>query len=117
LVSAGRRPWGHSYKQLWNDLPPDVRARVLVVARDRMPELADLTDVDKLMAAYERVFKKARYYYELYEGRTLAEQHKAGVEWVERGARLDDADIAYYPQELTCLTEGLIAYLDTALGP
>jgi hypothetical protein len=115
LASGSSRAHGHKYKELWSELPPAVQAQILGVASARMPGHADLSNLDKLLFWYQFVFEKARYQYELYDGMTLEEQLELGERWVQRGAPVEEAVVQYHPNELFCLTEGLIAYVESAL--
>jgi hypothetical protein len=64
---------------------------------------------------YQFIFEKARYHYEIYDGYTLDEQRELGRLWDEIGAPTEEAVVQYHPEELFCLTEGLLAYVEKAL--
>jgi hypothetical protein len=81
-----------------------------------MPGHADLSQLDRLLDSYQVVFEKARYSYELYEGWTLEEQTEYGKLWTNLGAPENEADIQYYPNELTCLIDGLKAFIEERLS-
>jgi hypothetical protein len=106
----------HGYAALWQLLLPDAQSEILRIARERMPGHADLSDLDRLLSQYQRNFTKARYFYELYEGYTLEQQHELGQFWEELGAPEHEADVRYYPNELDCLIAGLRAFIDARLG-
>jgi hypothetical protein len=117
ILLSGEMPRkNHRYADLWNVLPAAVRDDVLVAASLRMPGYTDFSDATKLLKAYQFVFEKARYYYELYEGYTLEEQAEFGQLWEELGAPLDEAHVQYFPHELTCLIHGLKLYIERRLG-
>ena len=98
----------HKYVELWAKLPVATRSKVLEVARARYPGHADLTNVEKLLCVYEFIFTKARYGYELYEDMSLEEQAHLGEDWLARGAPTEEADLQYFPMELSALLEGLL---------
>jgi len=77
-----------------------------------MPGDVDLTDLEAILDDLERVFTKARYYYEQYEDYSLEEQHQIGEWWIGLGASDIDADIRYRPEELECLVAGLKGVLE-----
>lgn len=101
----------HDYFALWQALPPETDAEIMRVARARMPGLADLSDLRRPLEAYRHVFERARYYYELHEGRTAEELHERARALEARGALVDEADVKYYPTELDCLIEGLREFI------
>jgi hypothetical protein len=80
-----------------------------------MPGHADLSDLDRLLSAYQFVFEKARYYYELYTGYTLEQQRELGEFWEQLGAPENEADVRYYPMELDCLVHALRTFIETRL--
>lgn len=117
LLSLGEIPRvGHSYFELWEKLPAEASSEIMVVALAHMPGHADLSQMKTLLDAYAFVFKKARYYYELYEGCTKEEVREAGERWIANGAKIEDAAVAYYPNELSCLIEGLSRFIAARLG-
>jgi hypothetical protein len=115
LVSGQARAGGHKYKQLWAELPEPARAEILATARARSPGHANLSNVEGLLVWYQFIFEKARYHYEIYDGYTLDEQRELGRLWDEIGAPTEEAVVQYHPEELFCLTEGLLAYVEKAL--
>lgn len=111
-ATLGRYQAHHRYVELWRTLPPEVRSQILAVAGDRFAGHACLDDLDALLHDWHSAFMKGRYYYELYEHRSAAEQRKEGEAWLARGAPLDEAQVRYHPLELQALAYGLIAYLE-----
>ena len=108
LKATGAVQQSHRYVDLWTKLPLATRGKVLEVARARHPGHADLTNVEKLLCVYEFIFTKARYRYELYEDMSLEEQAHLGEDWLARGAPTEEADLQYFPMELSALIEGLL---------
>ena len=107
-----RKRFSHSYVNLWNTLPRDTADKILASASDHMPGHTDFSNLAGLLEDFETVFKKARYYYEFYEDKTLTQQAAAGEDWISRGAPLDDALIRYHPLELESLICGLNNFID-----
>lgn len=116
LTATGRVRRVHDYRRLWAMLPAGVRTVVLATAQRRMPGHADLSDLDKLLLGFQFIFEKARYHYELYEGYSLIEQRELGELWLDLGAPTEEAVVQYFPLELRCLTEALLAYVKDAVG-
>lgn len=102
----------HRYRELWEELPSPVRERVLVVAADRYRGHVDLSDVGSLLDDWMFVFTKGRYFFEVNQHLSLAEQQKIGEDWLARGAPLHEAQIRFHPNELMALAEGLIDYIE-----
>ena len=115
LASGQRRAGGHDYKLLWDNLPRSAQDHILSVARDRMPGHTDLSNIPNLLTWYQFVFEKARYGYELQGDLAPSDVREKGRQWEERGAPTEEAEVQYHPQELECLTEGLINYVENAI--
>lgn len=111
VVNGGTPPRSHNYWNLWQSLPKLVQNSVLAVAVDRMPGYADLSNLQWLLGNYRFVFEKARYFYEFYEDYTLQDQSELGNFWISLGAPETEAEVQYKPNELTCLTDGLLAHI------
>ena len=114
LLSGQEPKNSHNYKKLWLGLPGHVRKQVLEVASARMPGHADLTNLDDKLTWWQYVFERARYHYELYENYTLKEQAELGELWIALGAPNQKAVVQYFPSELVCMIEGLVAYAEGA---
>lgn len=106
---------GHDYCKLWNLLPQECQTFAVEKAAHRRPGKTDFTDIEALLTDFNRVFTRARYNYEFYEGKTLGEQTEIGNNWIQRGADLSEAKIRYRPHEIFCLTEAMMLYLDERL--
>jgi hypothetical protein len=85
-LSGKTSPQSHDYAALWRQLPSDAQDEILATACTRMPGHADLSDMERLLTTFEFIFKRVRYYYELYEGYTLNQEHELGRRWIEKGA-------------------------------
>jgi hypothetical protein len=117
LILCGQIPKkSHLYAKLWRGLPGYAQKEILAVARNRMPGHAGLSDADKLFGWYQFIFERARYHFELYEDYSLEEQRELGRFWEELGAPVDEAVVQYHPSELTCLIDGLRAFIEARLS-
>jgi hypothetical protein len=117
LVLCGQTPKkSHVYAKLWQGLPGHAQKEILAVAENRMPGHADLSSLDSLFGWYQFIFERARYHFELYEGYSLEEQQELGKFWEELGVPTDEAVVQYHPNELTCLIDGLRAFIEGRLS-
>lgn len=107
---------GHDYEKLWAEIPEPVQCEILKNARSRMPGHTDLSDIKKLLAAYNNIFLNARYSYEKYESLTRQQMQERESDWLNSGAKINDADWVYYPSELFCLIYGLQSYIEQKLS-
>ena len=85
-------------------------------AKQRMPGHSNLEEVEKLLDAYERIFKNARYGYEENQDLSDARVREKGETWLKQGAKDEDADFVYYPMELGCLIYGLRLFIEKRLS-
>lgn len=106
----------HNYRELWDALPENTREQILANARIRMPEHADMSDMSTLLPAYQYVWEKGRYFYEHYEGWRQDDVEAFGKLWIELGANEEEAEIAYFPNELNCITHGLQVFIEDWLS-
>jgi hypothetical protein len=114
LSSLGKYKRTHNYVALWSDLPAEAKAGVLAVAEQRYPGHADLSNLESLFKDWEFAFTKGRYYFELYESYSLAQQKELGDLWATLGAPLHEAELRFHPLELLALVEGLAEYIENA---
>lgn len=106
----------HKYADLWGGLPEDIQEQILAKARSRMSGHSDLSDVAGLLRAYQYVWEKGRYFYEHYQGWRQDDVEAFGNLWIELGASEEEAEIAYFPNELRCLIFGLQAFIENWLS-
>ena len=64
------------------------------------------------MNDWHHAFTKGRYYYEIFEPCSYAEQRALGKAWLARGAPDHEAAVRFHPMELSSLTEGLIVAIE-----
>lgn len=102
----------HVYRALWEAIPLEIRARVLVVASERYRGPTDLSALASLLDDWQFVFTKGRYYFELNQYLSLGEQRENGEDWIARGAPLHEAQVRFHPDELLALAAGLIDYIE-----
>ena len=112
LVCGQKAKANHNYNKLWLGLPGYVQQEIMEVAANHRTGYADLTNLEKLFKWYQYIFEKARYHYELYENYSLAEQAELGEYWNSIGAPIEEAVVQCHPNELACLTAGLIAFIE-----
>jgi hypothetical protein len=121
LVESGLdgRTYGHDYLKLWQALDSATRGEVLQLAAPRNPGLADLSIIERALAAWKRAFVSGRYPYEVNSDRTDAEVAARGAAWVAAGSPLTEADtdFMYYPNEQDSLIFGMRGWLSTRIGP
>ena len=101
----------HSYSDLFDDLPEPVKLQVRTLASERLGPSVDYSRLSDFLKAYTYNFGALRYSYEPYEGQTDEQVHKSGTQWLEAGAKVEEADFAFYPEELFGLTEALLSLL------
>lgn len=106
-INGGSPGRDHSYRRLFQLLPPDVGARVIAVAAKRMSTSADYSRPAKLLDKFGKNFIRLRYPYEAYEHLSAEEYAAAGQAWAARGGPLSDATFVYHPEELYGLTFAL----------
>jgi hypothetical protein len=116
FICNGKYKYNHKYVDFWLELPEYARTQIIEAAQLVFPGHSNLSDIEKLLRAYEFVFTKARYYFEFYKNYTLAEQQELGEYWVEIGAPEKEAEVQYFPMELTALTTGIITFIENAIA-
>jgi HEPN domain-containing protein len=103
-INNGSPGRNHSYQRLFQSLPDEVKARVVLSATQRMSTSADYSSMAKLLDRFSKNFIALRYPYEAYESLSADGYRAAGESWVAKGAPLSEAVFVYYPEELLGLT-------------
>lgn len=103
---------GHDYVKLFLKLSSSTRKRLIESAIARMGPTADFSDSCSLLALYGSNFVNLRYPYEEYAGMSEREYLQLGPEWIERGARVDEASFNFQPNELQGLLFALYAFTE-----
>ena len=116
LIHTGTPRRSHSYNQLFDALPSEVRSKLVKAAAERMSTSADYSDLPNLLSTFSRNFVNLRYPYEAYEELSAQEYAELGQSWVDRGAREEDATSVYHPDELYGLIHALEEHLSTWLA-
>ncbi len=98
---------GHNYKDLFASLSPQRQAEVLRIAGERIGPSLLTTNQNGVLSDLGSNFVKLRYPYDKYNDLTHQEYVRVGADWVAAGARLEDADYRYHPEELFGLTYAL----------
>ena len=111
IIETGQLERGHDYVNIFLKLKPETRNALISAAATRNGPTADYSDPYWLMALFGLNFVRVRYPYEAYRGNlTEAEYLRLGSEWVERGARLEEATFDFRPNELYGFLHALSAY-------
>ncbi len=116
LLCGKRYKRNHEYVEFWTLLPEDARSQILDATRNHTIEGANLPDIDHLLSEWTCVFRRARYYYELYPDHTLQEQKDLGKAWAERGGPIEEAKLRFYPNELCSFLGGLQSFIENRLA-
>ena len=104
----GKRPkFNHSYREIFEKLPTEVRDRILANAQQRMTTSADYSDLPRLLETFSANFVQLRYPYQKYEGMSTEAVASLGQDWLAKGAPLSEATFTYWPKELYGLTNAL----------
>lgn len=107
-IQIGKR---HNYKDLYSNLPKNIRDEIISNAEQDYSGHADYSDINSLLRTFEEQFVKLRYPYEYYEGLNEEEYKMIGEKWAENGMPLEQAIIRYYPWELKGLIDSLKSIL------
>lgn len=116
LLDTGQRvlkQGGHDYARIWADISDPTQEAILKSAQERAPSALRDQSIEVFLREWQLVFEKDRYPFERLMDESEAAIAKRGAKWVEDGARLDEADIRYHPEELMCLTHGLRLWIET----
>jgi HEPN domain-containing protein len=116
IIDQSKTARNHGYKELFALLSPETQSALLVSAAERMGPHADYSRLDSLLDLWALNFVQLRYPYEKYDGMTREQFVLAAAEWIERGALVEEATFAYYPQELTDLLYSLSQYVSAWLA-
>ena len=93
---------GHRYNEIWDALKDNTRAAI-----EGQP-----ANLEVKLKAWQRVFEKARYWYEENIDRTPDEVVKLGEKMMADDFKLEEADFAFYEAELKAFSAGLIAWIE-----
>lgn len=111
LIDSGTRPLSHDYCKIWKSLKQDTQAKLLRLAEERYAGHICLSNLEEIFAGLKLAFEIGRYDYERNDSRSPDVAKKVGKEWLENGAKVEDADISYYPYEVEALNFALFEWL------
>lgn len=106
----------HKYKELFEKLPGDIQNKLIETAKTRMNIAADYSNFDNLLETWSANFINLRYPYEKYEGMSEEKYLEIGSNWIENGAKMEEATFVYYPQELSGMINALEQLVSEAIN-
>lgn len=112
LIDRGEYIGSHDYTRIWAKITESTRVEILAEAATRAPGYCDMRKVETALVAWKKIFTKGRYDYELNAHRTSEEVERIGREWMDSGARPEDADLAYYRWERECIIYGIRKWVE-----
>lgn len=99
-IETGSLEHGHEYAHLFAKLTSETRLTIVENAAVREGPLANFSDLASLFELWGRNFIRLRYPYEAYEGLTEMEYLRLGPNWIDRGAKVEEATFDLRPTEL-----------------
>ncbi len=99
-IESGKLERGHEYAELFSKLELATRSSLAETAAVREGPVADFTNIELLLKLWGRNFIRLRYPYEAYEGLSEREYLRLGPQWIERGAKDEEATFDFRPKEL-----------------
>ena len=99
-LKTGKLEHGHDYVHIFLRLDGESRRKLIDTAARRMGPTADYSDPYWLLSLFSTNFIRLRYPYEAYGGMSEAEYLRLGAEWIERGAKIEEATFDLRPDEL-----------------
>ena len=100
-------PKHHRYAEIYGNLPALTQEELLRLTGERIGPSALSTDPTAVLTELGNNFIHLRYPYDKYAGMTQDEYERSGDEWIQRGARNEEAVFRYFPEELFGLTESV----------
>ncbi|MDU8913182.1 hypothetical protein [Aestuariicoccus sp. MJ-SS9] len=104
LATRSKLKGSHNYREIWLELPQEVRRSILISACDRFVGHADYMKLGTLLKDWRKTFEKARYSYEANDSRSDDALEKASSNW-------DEPDFNFHPIELQGLNESMLNWL------
>jgi hypothetical protein len=114
VLKTGKLERGHDYVHIFLRLDAETRKGLIDAAATRMGPSADYSDAYWLLSLFGANFIRLRYPYEAYGGMSEADYSRLGSEWIERGAKVDEATFDLRPNELRGLLFALAKFTDAA---
>ena len=111
LLETGSLERGHDYVHIFLRLASETRRAIVDAAAQRMGPIADYSDPYWLLALFSSNFIRTRYPYEAYKpGLSESDYIRMGTEWIDRGAKIEEATFDFRPNELYGLIHALSAF-------
>jgi hypothetical protein len=111
LIETGSLQRGHDYVHIFLCLESEARQTILESAAQRMGPIADFSDPYWLLTLFSANFIRTRYPYEEYKtGLCESDFTRMGTEWIDRGAKIEEATFDFRPNELYGLIHGLFTF-------
>jgi hypothetical protein len=99
-VGVDAKKYSHFYGRLFDNFPASIKQRILVLAEDRSGSAELAATHKEILQEWGKNFSDLRYPYEKYLHLSEAEYIARGNDWVNAGAKLENADFRLYPLEL-----------------
>lgn len=116
VLETGRLERGHDYVHIFLKLKSTVRKKIVDSAATRVGPSADYSDVYWLLSLFASNFVRLRYPYEAYSGMSEDDYLRLGAEWIERGAKVEEATFDFRPDELHGLLHALSLFASERLA-
>lgn len=114
LLEAGSLERSHDYVSIFLCLASGSRRGIVDAAAQRMGPIADYSDPNWLLALFSSNFIRTRYPYEAYiPGLSESDYLRKGTEWIDRGAKIEEATFDFRSNELHGLIHALSAFAST----
>lgn len=111
LLETGSLEHGHDYVHIFLRLESGARRAIVDAAARRMGPIADYSDAYWLLALFSSNFVRTRYPYEIYKpGLSESDFIRLGTEWIDRGAKIEEATFDFRPNELYGFIHALSAF-------
>lgn len=111
LLESGSLERGHDYVHIFLRLESGTRREIIDAAGERMGSIADYSDPYWLLALFSSNFIRMRYPYEAYRpGVSESDYARMGTEWIDRGAKIEEATFDFRPSELSGLIHALCTF-------
>lgn len=104
LRTGQASPRHHKYAEIFSTLPTLTQEELLRLTGERIGPSALSTDPTAVLTELGNNFIHLRYPYDKYSGKTEEEYQQMGLEWIQQGARNEEAVFRYFPEELFGLT-------------
>lgn len=111
LLETGSLERSHDYVHIFLRLESGARRSIIDSAAQRMGPSADYSDPYWLLALFSSNFIRTRYPYEAYKpGLSESDFIRMGTEWIDRGAKIEEATFDFRPNELYGLIHALSTF-------